>query len=98
MQDTNDCGVWGELSVLLGYINALEDRVTELEGKSPDPSAPEWANYKAMDKDGTWHFYEHSTDVDYEEHLCSSISGVFERMEPQPPRSDKHWTDTLEEL
>lgn len=51
-------------------------------------SAPEWANYIAMDRDGQWFWFENEPKVDLVERI----------FRPNGGRSEKayHWTESTE--
>tara|TARA_R110000822_G_scaffold286597_1_gene407905 strand:- start:171 stop:449 length:279 start_codon:yes stop_codon:yes gene_type:complete len=77
-------------------VNELQVRVSELEsGEVVDK--PEWANWKAMDGGG-WYYYSSEPKVGSVDWQLNDTNDIFEYCDPQPPKSDKHWTDTLEKI
>lgn len=78
-------------------VNELQVRVSELESREV-VDKPEWANWKAMDRDGDWCYYESEPEVGYDEWVLNVLIDEFKYCYPQPPKSDKHWTDTLEKI
>lgn len=52
-------------------------------------NAPEWASYVAMDKDGTWHWYEHQPTILHQ--IWVDLGGRCVEVETT------RWKDTLQQ-
>tara|TARA_R110000822_G_scaffold15369_19_gene53028 strand:- start:24 stop:308 length:285 start_codon:yes stop_codon:yes gene_type:complete len=90
----------------------LEDRVEALEitvhklllrlGEESTSTIPDWAKWKAMDEGGKWNIFSEKPKPNEEFWVFDPIRYTddddFEPCNPQPPKSDKHWTDTLEKI
>jgi hypothetical protein len=63
--------------------------------EKPDWSiAPEWANYLAQDRDGSWHWYQDEPKQDHEQWVLANHCTEWKLY--RPIVESKNWKETLE--